>query len=257
MNTVQFLSHAWVVSWVGLVCAGAGMAAYLRWNGWNGRALLMVASVLVVLVTLMSPLAVLAEGYLFSAHMAQHILLLLVAPALALMALPEGARTPERMARVLHPAFCWACGVGAMWVWHAPVLCNAAAESRAVSGVQTVSLLLMGAAFWWQLLAPCGGQRIAPLRGVVYLFAACAACTVLGIVLTFSPVTICTSYLSPVDRLGIEPMIMGTWGMTPGKDQQIGGLMMWVPMCMVYLSAIIGQIARWYGTPAETSTANA
>jgi putative membrane protein len=154
---------------------------------------------------------------------------------------------------VLHPAVCWACGVGAMWVWHAPVLCNAAAESRAVSAVQTVSLLLMGGAFWWQLLAPCESQRIAPLRGVVYLFAACAACTVLGMILTFSPVTVCRAYLSPVDRLGIEPMIVGAWGMTPGRDEQIGGLMMWVPMCLVYLSAIIGQIARWYGTPGGAS----
>jgi cytochrome c oxidase assembly factor CtaG len=225
--------------------------------GWNERAGWMIAASGVVLMALMSPLAALADGYLFSAHMAQHILLLLAAPALALMALPPGVRTPRWLARILRPAVCWGCGVGAMWVWHVPALCNAAAESRAVSAVQTVTLLAMGGAFWYSLLAPGAMERIGPLQGIAYLFAACAACTVLGIILTFSPVTICTAYLQPVDRLGIEPMLVGTWGMTAARDQQVGGLLMWVPMCLVYLAAIFGQIARWYGMPAEPSHANA
>jgi len=36
------------------------------------------------------------------------------------------------------------------------------------------------------------------------------------------------------------------WGFTPEKDQQIGGLLMWVPMCFVYLTAIVAQLARWF-----------
>ncbi len=169
----------------------------------------------VFLLTLMSPLAALAQGYLFSAHMLQHILLVLVVPALALMALPASARAaPADCARLLNPAVCWACGVGAMWVWHAPALCNAAASSRAVSAVQTH--LAAGAGrgasggSCWRLPRR---QRIAPLHGVVYLFAACMACTVLGIILTFSPVTVCSAYLHPVDRLGIASLIEGTWGL--------------------------------------------
>jgi cytochrome c oxidase assembly factor CtaG len=255
MNTTQFLTSAWVWSPVGLLCAAAGLLFYFRSYGWNGRAWWMIAAAAVVLLTLMSPLAALAQGYLFSAHMLQHILLLLAAPALALMALPEGAHTPRWIERLLRPAFCWACGVGAMWIWHVPVLCNAAAASRAVSAVQTVTLLALGSAFWWQLLAPCAPQRIAPLQGVVYLFSACVGCTIMGIILTFSPVTVCKAYLNPVDRLGIEPMLLGTWGMNAARDQQIGGLIMWVPMCLVYLAAIFGQLARWYGAPAESGQA--
>ena len=251
MNTMQFLSSAWVWSPLGLACAGAALFVYLRRFGWSGRAWWMVAAAGLVLVTLMSPLAALAQGYLFSAHMAQHILLVLVAPALALLALPEST---GRMRRRLPVAFCWACGVGAMWIWHVPALCNAAVASRSVSVVQTLTLLAMGTAFWWQLLAPRESERIAPLHAVVYLFTACAACTVLGIMLTLSPVTICTAYLHPVDRLGIAPMIEGTWGMTPARDQQVGGLLMWVPMCLVYLGAICGQLARWYAVPPEVET---
>jgi len=256
MNTMDFLTAAWVWSPLAFVCAGAALAAYFRCFGWSRRAWWMVAAAAIFLITLMSPLAALAAGYLFSAHMLQHILLVLVVPALALMALPASTRLCPRMARLLNPAFCWVCGVGAMWIWHAPALCNAAAASRFVSGVQTLSLLALGAAFWWQVLAPAESQRIAPLQGVLYLFAACMACTVLGIILTFSPVTVCSAYVHPVDRLGIASLIDGTWAMTPSRDQQIGGLIMWVPMCLVYLGAICGQLARWYGAPAETPLAS-
>jgi len=257
MNTTQFLSSEWVLSPLALACSAAALILYFRHYGWSPKAWWILAAAAVVLLTLMSPLAPLAQGYLFSAHMLQHILLLLVAPGLALMALPEGTRTPPGLARLLHPSVCWACGVGAMWLWHAPALCDAAAASRAVSAVQSLSLLVLGAAFWWQVLAPCETQRIAPLQGVVYLFTACVACTALGIILTFSPVTICKAYLHPVDRLGIDAMIEGTWGMTPARDQQVGGLLMWVPMCLVYLGAIFGQLARWYAAPVEPSTAHA
>jgi cytochrome c oxidase assembly factor CtaG len=257
MNTTQFLSSEWVWSPVAPVCAAAALILYFRQFGWSAKAWWMIAAAGVALLTLMSPLAALAQGYLFSAHMLQHILLLLVAPGLALMALPEGTRTPPGLARVLHPVFCWACGVGAMWVWHAPALCDAAAASRAVSAVQTLSLLALGGAFWWQVAAPREAQRIPPLQGVVYLFSACVACTALGIIFTFSPITVCKAYVHPVDRLGIEPMLVGTWGMTPARDQQVGGLLMWVPMCLIYLGAIFGQLARWYGAPAEASLSNA
>ena len=60
--------------------------------------------------------------------------------------------------------------------------------------------------------------------------------------------------MQPADRLGLLHTIRSGWGMTSGKDQQIGGLLMWVPLCMVYLGAIFAQIARWFapsrGKPA-------
>ena len=244
--TTHFLLTAWVWNPLAVLGAAAALAIYWSYFGWSNRAGWMLAAAALFLLTLLSPLATLANGYLFSAHAAQHILLLMLVPSLVLMALPPGLRLPDRWERLLNPTVCWLCGVGAMWLWHAPALCNAAALSRSVSAVQTVSLLVMGSAFWWQLLAPCESRRISPLHGVGYLFAACAACTVLGIILTFSPVTVCRAYVHPVDRLGIGPMIYGQWGMTPLRDQQVGGLLMWVPMCSIYLCAIFGQLARWY-----------
>jgi putative membrane protein len=252
MNSMQFLTSAWVWSPLALSGTAVALFAYFHWSGWSNRAWWMLAAAALLLFTLMSPLAALAQGYLFSAHMLQHILLVLVVPALALMALPATTRTPNWLTRMMNPAVCWACGVGAMWVWHIPVLCDAAVASRSVSALQTGTLLALGTAFWWQLLAPCESRRIHPLQGVIYLFTACVACTALGIIFSFSPVTVCRAYIHPVDRLGIAPMLQGGWGMTPMRDQQIGGLIMWVPMCMVYLGAIFGQLARWYSVPAET-----
>ncbi len=49
------------------------------------------------------------------------------------------------------------------------------------------------------------------------------------------------------DRLGMWETIRTGWRFTAEKDQQIGGLLMWVPMCFIYLGAIFAQIARWFG----------
>jgi cytochrome c oxidase assembly factor CtaG len=132
-----------------------------------------------------------------------------------------------------------------MWLWHAPALCNAATTLKAVSVIQTISLLLLGSIFWWQVLGPREADRLSPLAGIVYLFTACTACSILGIILTFAPVSMCSAYQQPVDRLGILDAIRGQWGLTSERDQQIGGLLMWVPMCLIYVTAILAQLARW------------
>ena len=140
--------------------------------------------------------------------------------------------------------------MGAMWLWHARPLCNAAVSSQLVNAIQIFSLLLLGAIFWRQILAPREDERMSPPGAVLYLFSACVACSVLGILITFSPVSVCPIYAQPaVGRLGVLNLIQGNWGITPDKDQQIGGLLMWVPMCLVYLAAIIAQLARWFAHP--------
>jgi len=137
-----------------------------------------------------------------------------------------------------------------MWFWHARPFCNAAVSSHLVNAVQILSLLLLGTIFWRQILAPREDERLSPPGAVLYLFSACVACSILGILITFSPVSVCPIYAQPVgDRLGILNLVQSSWGITPEKDQQIGGLLMWVPMCLVYLTAIIAQLARWFTHP--------
>ena len=257
MTTQQFLTSAWTWNLAALVSSGVAVAAYLWVFGVNRRIGYLLAGLGVFVLTLSSPLNALAVGYLFSAHMLQHILLLLIVPALLLMSLPRCVSLGPRLSLISNPLIGWISGVGAMWLWHARPLCNAAVSSQLVNAVQICSLLLLGAIFWRQILAPQEDERMSPPGAVLYLFSACVACSILGILITFSPVSVCPIYgQAPADDLSVLNLIRSNWGITPDKDQQIGGLLMWVPMCFVYLAAIIAQLARWFAHPAGPLVAN-
>src|SRR5438128_7834048 len=245
MNTYHFFATAWRWNSTLLLFSALAFAGYFLAFRRRGRPAYLGAALVIFLFAFISPVNALAAGYLFSAHMVQHILLVLIVPALLLLSLPRSFSLPRPLKTFTYPFIGWIAGVGAMWLWHAPALCNAATTSRTVSAIQTTSLLLMGSVFWWQVLAPRDADRLSPAAGIAYLFTACTACSVLGIILTFAPVSICPVYQRPVDRLGILDVIRGQWGLTSDRDQQVGGLLMWVPMCLIYLAAILAQLARW------------
>jgi putative membrane protein len=254
MTTQQFLASAWTLNTTALVLSGVAVIAYVWAFGLNRRIAYLLAGLGVFVLTLCSPLNALAAGYLFSAHMLQHILLLLIVPALFLMSLPRCVSLGSGSWLIANPLVGWISGVGAMWLWHARPLCNAAVSSQLVNALQICSLLLLGAIFWRQILAPREEERMSPPGAVLYLFSACVACSILGILITFSPVSVCPIYAQPpADRLGVLNLIQSGWGITPDKDQQIGGLLMWVPMCLIYLTAIIAQLARWFGQPVASA----
>jgi cytochrome c oxidase assembly factor CtaG len=255
MTTAQFILSGWTWNPAVLVIGACALAIYVAVFRVRRRVGWFAAALAVFLLTLLSPLNTLADGYLFSAHMAQHILLLLIVPALLLLSLPRTLSFAVGPRIFAHPLVGWLAGVGAMWLWHAPALCNAAVVSRPVHALQTVSLLVLGSVFWRQILAPCEEERLSPPRAIFYLFSACVACSVLGIIITFSPVTVCSIYtMPPDDHLGMLQTIRTGWGFSPERDQQIGGLLMWVPMCLIYLTAILAQMVRWFALPASPTT---
>ncbi len=261
MTTWQFLLGTWIwrpeVALVSAAAIGFHLARFRLAH--PGRTLALAGAVAALVIALMSPVAALARGTLFSAHMLQHVLLTLVVPLLALSSMapsgsggngaPGARRGEPEGARRWTWAAPWAAGVGAMWIWHAPSLCNAAATIDSVREIQTVSLLVMGAAFWWPILGPRMDQRLPELGAIAYLFTACGACTVLGVSIAFSPVEVCSAYGHSVDPLGALPLARGTWGFAPSVDQELGGLLMWVPGCTVYASAILAILARFYRAP--------
>lgn len=257
MTTSQFIASAW--DWNPGVIALCAVTLFIGLKRFRPQTVWLVAGAAVLFITLCSPLNALANGYLFSAHMLQHLLLLLIVPLLILLGL-SGVTIPPGLENgrwswanwISHaPVAAWLLGIGGMWLWHAPILCNAAVANIWVHRLQSASLLGMGFAFWWPIVGPWARQRLAPLAGMIYLFTACLGCTVLGIIITFSPVEVCSIYLHPVDRLGILPLIQNQWGLTPAKDQQLGGLLMWVPACLVYFFGILGLLARWYREPGQ------
>src|SRR2546430_5786166 len=179
MTTYQFFTTAWTWNSILLLLSALAFGGYVRAFWQRGRPVYFAAALVLFLLAFISPLSALANGYLFSAHMVQHILLVLIIPALLLLSLPQSFSLRSPFTCLTHPLIGWVAGVGAMWLWHAPTLCNAAATSRTVSAIQTTSLLLMGSGVWWQGLAPREEQRLSPLAGIVYLFTACTACSVL------------------------------------------------------------------------------
>jgi cytochrome c oxidase assembly factor CtaG len=260
-TTGELLTGAWIWQPGAALVLVAAVALYLARFGARrpGRLVALAGAAAVAVIAVMSPVAVLARSTLFSAHMLQHMLLALVVPPLAIFALPRTTKRsePDRRRGRWPWAASWLAGVGAMWRGHAPALCNAAATSDLVRGLQNLSLPALGAAFWWPILGPRRDQRLSEPGAVAYLFTACAACTVLGVAITFSPVTVCSAYGHAADPLGALPLVRGSWGLTPAVDQQLGGLLMWVPGCTAYAGAILAIIARFYGAPHGEATRTA
>jgi putative membrane protein len=187
--------------------------------------------------------------------MIQHIILLLVIPPMLLVGLDP---------RVLHkymdkpgclkagnvlfnPILDWILGVGSMWVWHIPSVFKAMKHSETLMTFQMLSLLILGAFFIWPVFTPVKWKRLNPLQSSLYLFTACVGCTVLGIFITFAPEDLYTTYLNG-SNIAILDLIRNGWGISPDIDQQMGGLIMWVPACIVYLTYILISLSRWFSS---------
>jgi putative membrane protein len=193
------------------------------------------------LLDLVSPIDALADQYLFSAHVVQHFLLALVIPPLLLLGIPkwlaEAALRHPLLRKVEcmvgQPPVSWLLGVGTMLAWHIPVLFNAALANDGLHVIQHLSMLATGTIFWWSILGPLDDRHLPTLGAVSYLFSACLCCSLLGALLTFGPA-------------GLYPTYAGYGGLDPKSDQQLGGMLMWVPGCFVYLAGIVASVARWY-----------
>lgn len=217
------------------------------------RTLSFVSATFLLLIDLASPLDTLADRYLFSAHVVQHFLLSLVIPPLWVLGLGAPVLIRPWLVRAEHalpqPTIAWSLGVGTMLAWHVPVLFDAALANPGLHIFQHLSFLVTGVIFWWPIFAPAPSQRMAPLPAIFYLFSACIACSLLGAVLTFTPASLYPAYVNPAGDPEILRQIRGGWGLDPRSDQQLGGMLMWVPGCLVYLTAILARVARWYAAP--------
>lgn len=230
---------------IGCAALAIGYVATVRRHSFR-RMPYFLAGVVLLLLDLVSPIDTLGDRYLFSAHIVQHFLLALVIPPLLLLGTPRwfAAAALQRpwlnsLERALgQPPVSWMLGVGAMLAWHIPALFNAALTNDGLHIFQHLSFLVTGAIFWWPILGPLQDRHLPPLAGVSYLFSACICCSLLGAFLTFGPVGLYPAYLNPPARF---------WGLDPRTDQQLGGMLMWVPGCFVYLSGILSTVLRWYG----------
>lgn len=214
------------------------------------------AGLLAILIALLSPIDDLADT-LFSGHMAQHLLLILVAaPLLAvsragvvlLMALPRQfrlmlSRAASWLPRAARPVTFWLGFIAVFLFWHLPQVYGWARQSEVVHIFEHLTLLLSAYAFWSVIFAP--GAR-APN------FAARSLLCVIAAFVTDLPAVI--MIFSPVRIYAADPAAISQWGLTPLEDQQLAGLMMWVPASLVFFGAAIWCFAK-YLSPQPSPTA--
>jgi cytochrome c oxidase assembly factor CtaG len=255
MTTTRLLLTAW--DFDPSVCVGCALAlALYLWKVKAGawRRSSFAAGIAVMFLALESPLDALSDSYLFSAHMAQHLLLILIVPPLLLLGIPRQTaqswlKVPvvARAERLLgRPGLAWFAAIAVMTLWHLPVLYNFALAHEGVHIFQHLSFLVTATMFWWPVLHPVAESRLATGTAVLYLFAAAAENSVLGIILTFMRVGYYPAYLHPNDDLGALHLIRHGWGLSAAADQRLGGLLMWIPGCSVYFVAILAILAVWY-----------
>jgi cytochrome c oxidase assembly factor CtaG len=217
------------------------------------EALVFAAGWISLFVALLSPLHPLGE-VLFSAHMTQHEILMLVsAPLLVLgrpliaflWALPINWRHQvggwskvgwfRKMWRTIsNPLWAWAIHLVALWIWHLPVLFQATLKSDFVHFLQHFSFLASALLFWWALIH--GAQGLLGYgAAVLYVFSTAAHSGLLGALLTLATTVIYPAYAETAPAFGLTAL----------EDQQLGGLIMWIPAGVLYTIAGLALLAGW------------
>ena len=208
---------------------------------------------LALVVALVSPLESLAEQLAW-VHMVQHMILMMVAAPLLVLAapvpvmltaLPQRWRQP--VARAWHrveawpggryllwnPVFTWLLYAAVNWIWHYPPFYNATLRSNFVHVFQHLTFFVAGLLFWRVVIDPLSSRRMDYGLGVVYLFTTAIHTGVLGIWMTFAPEPWYAEYLGRTE----------VWGFTPLEDQQMAGLVMWMPGGKMY--AMVAAVIFW------------
>ncbi len=214
--------------------------AWLFGSGW-----------LVMAGALVSPLHEAGERS-FAAHMLEHELLMLVAAPLlvlsrplgvALWALPRGMRlalarwsrgrgvsVPWRIASA--PIFATIAQAAVLWLWHAPAAFDLALVHRGWHVVQHLCFVVSALLFWWAMLV-ARPQRIGISVGCLFFTSLVSGA--LGALMAFSR----GPWYAGYSRLGLD-----AFGLSPAEDQQIAGLLMWVPGGLMHAAAGIVLLAR-------------
>lgn len=206
-----------------------------------------------MVAVLVSPIDALSDIF-FSVHMAQHEVLMVIAapllvfgrPLIAMTwALPKEWRSPVAASmqsgafallwrRISAPLTATVIHAVTLWIWHIPSLFEAALANEFVHGVQHASFLLTAALFWWALVYGRYG-RVGYGIGVLYVFVTTLHSGALGALMTFSTHVWYPFYSRTAVR----------WGFNPIEDQELAGLIMWIPAGVILLVIGLALFALW------------
>jgi putative membrane protein len=227
-----------------------------------GRTAAFALGLLAVLAALDSPLDPLADK-LFTAHMAQHVLLLTVAPPLIVLAAPwtqlwqplplrfrrpvakavvrsRAAQPLRRTAHAIsHPLCAWLLFNVNLLVWHLPAAYDLTLRNQTVHELEHALFFATGLLFWGAVFdSPPFRARLTWLWRAAYVTGGMLVGWVLALVLAFAPTPLYPAYASLAHRPG---------GLTALADQQLAAGVMWVPGSLAYTIAIVVVFYRWLG----------
>jgi putative membrane protein len=228
--------------------------------GWGespsrGRQIAFFTGLAILALALLSPLDTLGDTYLFSAHMVQHMLLTMAVPPLLLLGTPGGLLRPllrwPAVRRVLRgltfPLVAIVLFNADFWVWHLPALYNLTLENQALHVIEHLTFLVAATLNWFPVLSPVPEDlpRLPRLMQVLYLFLNCQPMVMLGALLTFAAVPLYEPYVR-------APHI---FGLSAASDQQLGGLIMWIPGNFVYILVMSIVFFQWVEHQSDTQDA--
>jgi putative membrane protein len=187
-----------------------------------------LGGLLVLLFSLNGPMHDLSDYYLFSAHMVQHLLLTLLLPPLLIAGTPGWLLRPllqrpavRAVARVLtKPVVAALLYSATIAVWHLTPFYELMMRNHDVHIATHLMFIVAATILWWPVMSPAPELPRLPYgMGMLYLF-------LVGIPMQFVAAMITLSDQVLYPWYSVAPR---TWGLTPLEDQQLGGLLMWVP----------------------------
>ena len=218
-----------------------------------------------LVLSILPPIDSLSIQY-FSVHMIQHELMMLIGAPLViagrplqrcLAGMPDALRMP--VAHVLQarpmsgawrvltmPLVAWALHGLAIWVWHLPMLYDAAVGNEGIHTLQHAMFVGTAALFWWGMLYGRYG-RAGYGVAVFYVFLTVVHTGILGAMVTFARTPLYPIYAAPAAAHGVDPLI----------DQQRAGLLMWIPAGLVMTLLGLALFAAWLGESERKSIQNA
>ncbi len=208
-----------------------------------GRLILYACGLLAIVAALVSPIDKLGEQLLVM-HMLQHVLLLDLAPILLILGLTKVLLRPatrrlqaveHRAGPLAHPAFAVIAYASLMWLWHIPRMYDLALGHEWIHALEHACFFAAGSLYWWHILSPIRSrQRLHGLGPVLYMVSTKLLVGILGIVLAFAPHAIYAYYKH-------NPHY---WGLTPGQDQSLAGLLMALEQSVVMGVALVWLFIR-------------
>jgi len=260
--------------WDIAILAGLAVSGWLYWRGSRRlqarRARIRAAEPIafwtgwLVAIAALLPQVDRAAAELFSVHMAQHEILMLVVAPLMIAGRPilpwlwalsprlrSGAATAiggtavsRAWALLTMPLVAWTLHGLAIWIWHLPALYEAALRNDGVHAVQHAMFVGTAVLFWWGLVYGRYG-RAAYGAAVLYVFATLVHTGLLGAMFTLSNRTFYPLYVERAEASGIDPV----------ADQQLAGLYMWVPSGIVLTLFGLALFAAWLSEAERRSSA--